>query len=91
MTKQKKKVVHLDSDADDMSMDDEEEDSDFDGAPKKVCLPTPLGNWIPWCGNQPLQRQNPLDCLHMDHTSPSYSALTYWTTEKQRMFYTVCS
>ncbi|CAL5226164.1 g8989 [Coccomyxa viridis] len=37
--KQKKKVVHLDSDADDMSMDDDDEDSDFDGAPKKGRAP----------------------------------------------------
>lgn len=36
--KQKKKAVQLDSDADDMSMDDDSEDSDFEGAPKKVRL-----------------------------------------------------
>ena len=35
-TKQKKKVVHLDLDADDGSMDDDSEDSDFEGASKKV-------------------------------------------------------
>ena len=45
-SKQRKKVVHLDSDADSMSLDDNSEDSDFDGAPKKVrpaSLCTPPG------------------------------------------------
>ena len=37
--KQKKKVVHLDSDADDVSMDDNSEDSDFEGAHKRVRQP----------------------------------------------------
>ena len=39
VTKQKKKVLHLDSDADDMSMADDSEDSDFEGAPKRVRRP----------------------------------------------------
>ena len=39
--KQRKKVVHLDSDADSMSLDDNSGDSDFDGAPKKVRLACP--------------------------------------------------
>lgn len=34
--KPKKTVLRLDSDADDMSMDDNSEDSDFKSAPKKV-------------------------------------------------------
>ena len=39
VAKQRRKVVQLDSDVDSMSLDDNSEDSDFDGAPKKVRLP----------------------------------------------------
>ena len=39
-TKQKKKAIQLDSDGDDMSMDDDSEDSDFEEAPKKARLCT---------------------------------------------------
>ena len=64
MAKQKKKVVHLDSDADDMSMDDDEEDSDFDGAPKKVwCQASPkIGDIV--VGSVVLQCQAYLQRCH---------------------------
>ena len=63
--KQKKKVVHLDSDADDMSMDDDEEDSDFDGAPKKVRLPgRTQSTGYPVVGSASLQHQSYLQHCH---------------------------